>query len=205
MKRLLLICTVVFTTLASGCSLLPSREQPWAQAQQEKPLKIPRGMNIPSSAAAMHVADVSASANQMPVNESGVPPGLGNGLTVTAASAPGVLLVSKSLLFSDTLDSVYRRVGMALRHGDIGTVTASAADTHQYVIKVKIIGEVKPENKGFFSRIFAVFSHHPTQWVEAAVKVQVQADGKQSQVTMKGPAEAVSKVRAVLTTRLAGN
>ncbi|HEN46909.1 MAG TPA: hypothetical protein ENI75_00915 [Mizugakiibacter sp.] len=205
MKRLLLICTVIFATLASGCSLLPSREQPWAQAQQEKPLKIPLGMNVPSSAAAMHVADVSASASQLPVNKSGMPPGLGNGSAETAVSIPGGPTTSQSLLFSDTPDSVYRRVGMALRRGDMGTVTASAVGTHQYVVKVKIIGKVKPENKGFFSRIFSVFSHHQTQWVEAAVKVQIQADGKQSQVVLKGPAEAVSKVRAVLTARLAGN
>lgn len=205
MKRLLLICLVVFTTLASGCSLLGSREQPWAQAQQEKPLKVPPGMNAPSSAAAMHVADVSASANQMYVNKNGMPPGIGNGSAKAAASISGGPATSKSLVFSDTPDSVYRRVGMALQRGDVGTVTVSDTSAHRYEIEIKIKGATQSESRGFFSRIFSVFSHHQASWVKVTVKVQVQADGKQSKVILQGPSQAVSKIRTVLAARLAGN
>ena len=205
MKRLLLICLVVFTTLASGCSLLPSHEQPWARAQQEKPLQVPPGMHAPSSAAAMHVADISANENQMSVNESSLPPGVGNGTTEAAASIPDRSAASKSLVFSDTPDSVYRRVGMALQRGDMGTVTASDASAHRYAIEVKTRRKAPLENRGFFSRIFSVFSHRQTSWVKAIVKVQVLADGKQSKVVLKGPGQAVSKVGTLLAARLAGN
>ncbi len=205
MKRLLLICLVVFTTLASGCSLLRSRAQPWAQAQQEKSLKMPPGMNVPSSAAAMHVADVSASASQIPVDNNGMPPGIGNGTAETVVSIPGGPATSKSLVFSDTPDSVYRRVGMALQRGDVGTVTASDTSAHRYEIEVKTKGKTQPESRGFFSRIFSVFSHHQVSWVRATVKVQIQADGKQSKVVLQGPGKAVSKVATLLAARLAGN
>ncbi len=205
MKRLLLICLVVFTTLASGCSLLPSRAQPWAQAQQEKPLQVPPGVHAPSSAAAMHVAGISASESQMSVNENDLPPGVGNETTTTAVSIPGTPATSKSLLFSDTPDSVYRRVGMALQRGDVGTIMASDASAHRYEIEVKIRGKATPEKRGFFSRIFSVFSHRQVSWVKATVKVQILPDGKQSKVVIKGPGQAVSKVRTLLAVRLAGN
>lgn len=192
MKKLSLIAVLALTLLASGCSWLHSntRGQQWKSAVQEPPLEVPPDLEKPSNAAALVIPDVAGKPSaEAPAT---TPPD-------TEAVATGSTAVgSGSLVFNDTLDSVYHRVGLALKRGDIGTLQSEDDAAHTYQVTVAMTVEEKPQ--GFFSRIF---SRHKTREVHGVVKVSVlaEADGR-TRVQLDGPEDAVRRLQAALQQRL---
>lgn len=192
MKKLSLIALLAFSLLAGGCSWFHSntRDPQWRSAVQEPPLEVPPDLAKPTNAAALIIPDVA----NKPSAEAPVATPPDTQATTDASSAIG----SSMLVFSDTLDSVYHRIGLALKRGDIGKLQSQNDAAHAYEVVVATTVEEKPH--GFFSRIF---SRHETREVNGMVKVSVsaEADGR-TRVELQGPEDAVRQLQSALKQRL---
>ena len=198
MKKLPLIAVIALATLGGGCSWFHSgtRNPQWHSAQQERPLEVPPDLEKPVNAAALSIPDLPASASASTsagaTEAEATPPG-----TQATAAAGAQALGTGSLVFNDTVDSVYGRVGIALKRGDIGKLVAEDAAAHGYQVEVGITQIEKP--KGFFARIF---SSAKKREVNVTVAVSVVADGDKARVDLSGPAAAVRQLQAALQQRL---
>ena len=182
MKKLLITAALVTLTL-SGCSLFHRKsDEAWKNAQQERPLEVPPPLDLPPSAAAMTIPAAGGDA-------------------VAASAAPGGVASSSSLDLNDTVDNTYRRVGLALGRGGVGTVTAHDDAAHTYSVAVNV-QVAEPPPQGFFNRLFSVFSHARTHAVSGNVNVAVQARGTASVIELNGEPAAVQQVLALLKSRL---
>jgi uncharacterized lipoprotein len=189
MKKLPLIALLTLTALGSGCSWFHSntRDQQWHAAVQERPLEVPPDLEKPVNAAALTIPTLpNASASSAPET---APPG--------TLAAVGAVQGSASLLLNDTVDSVYNRVGVALKKGGIGNVQNADAASHAYRVEVNTTVTEKP--KGFFSRIFSSAKSHV---VSNIVTINVVADGNKARVELQGPKTAVLQLQAALQQRL---
>ncbi len=187
MKKLLIAAALVTLTL-SGCSLFHRKsDEAWKNAQQERPLEVPPPLDLPPSAAAMTIPNA------------GTTPG---GAASTMPETAGVVITSTSLSLNDTVDNTYRRVGLALERGGVGTVTAHDDAAHTYSVAVQM-QVAEPPPRGFFKRLFSVFSRARTHTVSGTVNVAVQAQGTTASVIeLTGEPAAVQQVLALLKSRL---
>ena len=198
MKKLSLIAVIALATLGGGCSWFHSgtRNPQWHSAQQERPLEVPPDLEKPVNAAALSIPDLpanaSASTSAGATEPEATPPG-----TQATAAAGAQAVGTGSLVFNDTVDSVYGRVGIALKRGDIGKLVAEDAAAHSYQVEVTTTQVEKP--KGFFARIF---SSAKKREVNATVAVSVVADGDKARVDLSGPEAAVRQLQAALQQRL---
>ena len=198
MKKLPLIAVIALATLGGGCSWFHSgtRNPQWHSAQQERPLEVPPDLEKPVNAAALSIPDLpanaSASTSAGATEPEATPPG-----TQATAAAGAQAVGTGSLVFNDTVDSVYGRVGIALKRGDIGKLVAEDAAAHSYQVEVTTTQVEKP--KGFFARIF---SSAKKREVNATVAVSVVADGDKARVDLSGPEAAVRQLQAALQQRL---
>ncbi len=200
MKRTTLTLLLLAPVVLTGCQTIRAhnpfrhKEPAYKSAQQEQPLEVPPGMNQPPTTEALTIPNAgSASAT----------PGAAQPSATAApepeaeATAPAGGSTGNSLTLSDTPDSAYRRVGLALERGDVGQVTAQ--DTaHTYQVAVNAVVTQKPEG-GFFHRLF---HHAKSETVEGTVTVSVAPSGAGSVVTAQGNPDAVARVMAVLQQRL---
>lgn len=186
MKKLLIAAALVTLTL-SGCSLFHRKDDAWKNAQQERPLEVPPPLDLPPSAAAMTIPDA------------GTTPG---GAVSTMPEATGSAAAPSSLSLNDTVDSTYRRVGLALERGGVGTVTAHDDAAHTYSVAVQV-QVAEPPPQGFFKRLFSVFSRARTHTVSGTVNIAVQAQGTSaSAIELTGEPAAVQQVLVLLRSRL---
>ena len=192
MKKLPLIAVIALATLGGGCSWFHSgtRNPQWHSAQQERPLEVPPDLEKPVNAAALSIPD-------LPANASATEPEAAPPSTQAAAATGAQAMGTGSLVFNDTVDSVYARVGIALKRGDIGKLVAEDAAAHSYQVEVTTTQVEKP--KGFFARIF---SSAKKREVNATVAVSVVADGDKARVDLSGPEAAVRQLQAALQQRL---
>lgn len=176
MKKLLIAAALVTLTL-SGCSLFHRKsDEAWKNAQQERPLEVPPPLDLPPSAAAMTIPD--------------------------AGTTPGGVATVSSLSLKDTVDNTYRRVGLALERGSVGSVTAHDDAAHTYSVAVQM-QVAEPPPQGFFKRLFSMFSRTRTHTVSGTVNVAVQAQGTSASVIeLTGEPAAVQQVLALLKSRL---
>ena len=196
MKKLPLIAVIVLATLGGGCSWFHSgtRNPQWHSVLQERPLEVPPDLEKPVNAAALSIPNLpaNASASSSVTEPEATPPG-----TQAAAAAGAQAVGTGSLVFNDTVDSVYGRVGIAFKRGDIGKLIAEDAAAHSYQVEVGITQIEKP--KGFFARIF---SSAKKREVNVTVAVSVVADGGKARVDLSGPEAAVRQLQAALQQRL---
>ena len=198
MKRILLPLLLIASVALSGCQTIKSinpfrhREPAYKSAGQERPLEVPPGMDQPPATAALTIpaaGNVAQSATGMSY-AAGAPP--------SAQSGGG--LRGGSLTLTDTPDSVYRRVGLALARGDAGQVTARDDAAHTYQIAVDTVVTTKPQG-GFLHRLF----HRSKQeTVKGTVTVSVAPSGTGSVVTASGNPDAAARVLGILQQRLGG-
>lgn len=120
--RPLLIGAVAIAMLSqSGCAWTRSKlgmDAKYQDSVQNRPLEVPPGLDLPNTAGAISVPDVSASAGTAVA--SGVP-GQGSG---------GVT----SFTLADSLDSAYRRIGIALGKIEGVSVTERAEVLNSYEV-----------------------------------------------------------------------
>jgi uncharacterized lipoprotein len=204
-KTVLLLPTLPL--LLAGCQTIkahnPFRHKPpeYQGAQQEAPLEVPPGIDQPATSDALAIPNAGAA------GESTQPAGAGatgsQEMTPPAAGmAPnaegGAAISGSSLALADTLDSAYRRVGLALERGGVGTVTSHDDAAHTYQVAVNTV--VTEKSRGGF--IHRLFHHGHTETVTGTVTVAVVPQGNGSRVDASGNPDAVARVLAVIHQRL---
>lgn len=189
--------------MLSGCGMFRSHKD-WDTAKQQSPLEIPPGLNTPTTSDALVIPPPGANAPTA------------NGATASAGKGGGVIV--DGFVLSDGVDSVYRKVGEQLGHGDIGQILAHDDAAHTYTLSVT--ASAKPKKKrGFFGRLF-----HGSDNSDSAnggsgdnadaqgqggnvhqVQLSVDASGANaSEVRAQGAPPAVAKVVDTLKSRMGG-
>lgn len=209
-QLLLSMAMVGALTSLSACQTIRShnpfrhREADYKSAQQVQPLEVPPGLDTPPNSEALSIPEAGGpqvTVNGKPVgtvgaNASAIPPE-GN-------APPTAVVTGNTLTLADDPASAYRRVGLALERGGVGTVSAHDDNAMTYQVAVASTVTTKPEEKGgFFHRMFH-HSHSETKTVSGAVTVSVAPSGSGSVVNVQGDEEAVERVLAVLQQRLGG-
>lgn len=117
MKKLLVVL-ILSILMLSGCGIFRSKHA-WKQAKQENPLQIPPSLDRPSTTAALTIP----------------PPGNTQAASATqsAATQPKASMANPTRMhLPGDVATAYKRVGLALQHGDLGTVSAQDAASHTY-------------------------------------------------------------------------
>ncbi len=193
MKKIATLTLLLLAASGAGCSWLHGNSRPqWRGAVQEQPLQVPPDLQRPANAAALTIPDIPAQAAGSAAVVAPEPPGLQQAAS-TAANEQG----SATLEFDDTVPSVFHRVGLALKRGDIAKLQSEDASAYRY--EVIVTTQVVQKPTGFFARIF---SGSKTHTVESPVTVQVQADGAKARVQLSGAAAAVRQLEAALRQQL---
>ncbi len=214
MKKSQLIVPIAFaaTLVAlSGCQTIRShnpfrhKEPDYKSAQQEQPLEVPPGLDQPPTSEALTVPEAGGGTSSIPVTVNGQPTSsLGAGASASgeapAAAPPSATISGNSLTLADDPDSAYRRVGLALERGGVGTISARDDTAHTYQIAVNSVVTTKPEG-GFLHRMLHR-SH--TETVTGTVNVGIAPSGSGSVVNVQGDPDAVERVLNVLQQRLGG-
>lgn len=188
MKRTTLALLLLTSVALSGCQTLQSinpfhhREPAYNGAQQERPLEVPPGLDQPPTAEALAIPGSNAGGTT------------GGAVPEMASSGFG----GNSLALSDTPDSAYRRVGLALERGAIGQVTGHDDAAHTYQIVVDTVVSKKSEG-GFFHRMF---HRAKNERVKGTVTISISPSGSGSVVSAQGDRDAVSRIMLALQQRL---
>ncbi|MBS0432245.1 MAG: hypothetical protein JSS21_07550 [Proteobacteria bacterium] len=207
-----LVCALLWL---SGCQTIRShnpfrhREPDYKSAQQEQPLEVPPGLDQPPTSDALAVPDAGSGTPAITVNGqqvnagTGAPPSAGTEASTEAPATapPGAVVSGNSLSLADDPDSAYRRVGLALQRGGVGTVSAHDDNAHTYQIAVDSV--VTQKSEGNF--IHRIFHHDHTETVTGTVNVGIAASGTGSVVNVQGDPDAVERVLSVLQQRLGGS
>lgn len=197
MKKIVVIAPALLALVLSGCGLFHS-SKPWQQARQENPLEIPPKMDRPDVSDALTIPRVNAQQS----DDAG------------SSSANGGAQIN-SLHLDSGVDAAYKRVGLALGNGDIGSVISQSDVTHTYQVAMKPKLDVS-SGKGFFARHFSNAQQAPQESGKAAagesrpkgpmVTVQVSAaEAGGSTVTAQGDPQQVLHLMDALKARLGGS
>lgn len=187
--------------LLSACHTIRShnpfrhREPDYKAAQQANPLEVPPGLDNPPNAEALTIP------------EAGGPTITVNGQTVSSGEGapPAAAVTGNTLTLADTPDGAYRRVGLALERGGVGTISARDDASHTYQVAVDSMVTTQPEEKGGFLHRLFHRNHSETKAVTGTVTVSVAPSGSGSVVNVQGDPDAVERVLGVLQQRLGGS
>lgn len=205
-QLLLSMALVGALTALSACQTIRShnpfrhREADYKSAQQASPLEVPPGLDNPPNSEALTIPQ--AGGPQITVNGRVV----GNAGSVTAGgnAPPTAVITGNTLALADDPASAYRRVGLALERGGVGTISARDDNAMTYQVAVDNVVTAQPEEKGgFFHRLFHR-THNESKVITGTVTVSVTASGNGSAVNVQGNEDAVQRVLAMLQQRLGG-
>ena len=144
LRPLLIALVGVALVSQSGCSWMRTKfggGPKYQESVQAQPLEVPPGLDVPSTAGSVVIPNVTP-----------------NPMTQTVSSAvPPSAVSSDGFVLADTLESSYRRVGVAL--GKISGVTMGESAPLQHAHTVTYQGtpmQIRVEASGAGSRVFAV-------------------------------------------------
>ncbi|MGH8216592.1 MAG: hypothetical protein ACREPZ_12995 [Rhodanobacteraceae bacterium] len=204
MKRLPLLLFLLAPVALAGCQTIKAhnpfrhKEPPYKSAQQERPLEVPPGMNQPATSEALAIPGAEAGAAPGAAPATAAP-----GAPAMTSTAPPAAMTpstggSTSMTLTDTPDSAYYRVGLALERGEVGPVTAHDDAAHSYQVAVNATVTKKSEG-GFFHRLF---HRSKNETVAGNVTVTVAPQGSGSLVEATGNPDAAARVIGLLKQRL---
>jgi len=205
-QLLLSIGLIGALTALSGCQTLRSHnpfrhhEADYKAAQQANPLEVPPGLDNPPNSEALTIPD--AGGPQVTINGRVV--GSAGAAPAGESAPPTAVASGNSLTLADDPASAYRRVGLALERGGVGTVSAHDDNAMTYQVAVDSMVSTQPEEKGsFFHRMFH-HSHGETRNVTGTVTLSIAPSGSGSVVNVQGDQDAVERVLGMLQQRLGG-
>ena len=196
-------------SLLGGCSWFHKHDDYYARARQSPPLEVPPDLDTPPTSNELVVPD-SGNASTAPV---------ATGTTIGSAP-PEAVISGAELHVADSADHTWQRVGLALKRGQVGTISARDPAARTYTLEVAGLRAAAvpaaPGEHHWYSRILHPFgggkgspSATGSQPVSGHLTVTVSADGDGAKVDVAGPAgdsasaEAARRVLQVLRERLA--
>jgi uncharacterized lipoprotein len=188
--------------LLGGCGFfsrhLDRQDDTYRQSAQSRPLEVPPDLDSPASNAALTIPDARPVGSAPSPTDAGTPPGIPAApapgaappAAAAAAAAPGVVPTGDGLLVSDSLESTYRRVGLALERSGAARVLGSDAAAHSYEVETTGQTTIKP---GWFKRAvtFGRAGNKVTSQVRLGVTVEETAQG--SRVSVGGGSDDASR------------
>lgn len=176
---------------------------------QERPLEVPPDLDKPNTSGALTipeggattapVATADASAPPAPAMGTAPAPGQAPVMTAPAASTAPAILSGDALHISDTVDSVWSRVGLAMERS--GAATILARDEAQRTYDVQTTAQVT-EKPGWFKKAITLGMAKGTTSAQAHLKLRVTAEGDGSKVSVEGASDDASRqaAQALLST-----
>jgi uncharacterized lipoprotein len=195
MNKTVIALTLALSTAAlAGCSIFHSDKKPWEQAKQERPLEIPSSMDRPSVSEALVIPTVNAQHQ--------------------TAQAPANAVNATILHLDSGVDKAYKRVGLALGNGDMGSITAQSEADHTYQVAMKSKLDIG-SNTGFLQRHFSNTQSSPdasgasssSSGDKPAVIVTLRVEpaaGGGSTVSAQGDPQQAARLISTLKARLGG-
>ena len=200
-------------TIAIAASLLAScgwfdrhfhhENDEYKASVQEHPLEVPPDLDKPNTSGALTVPATGATTAPVATSDASAPPAPAamaaapaSEAPVTTAPAPSsapALLSGDALHVSDTVDSVWNRVGLAIEHS--GAATVLARDEAQRTYDVQTSAQVT-EKPGWFKKAITLVMAKGTTTTQAHLKLRVSAEGDGSKVSVEGATDDASKQAA---------
>lgn len=129
LRPLLAGALVVTVFASSGCGWIRSKwgnEGAYQESRQNQPLEVPPGLDVPSTAGAVSIPDAPAGAAMAAPGE-GVPTDVG---AAPAGNVAGI----ESFTLSDSVESSWRRIGIALGKIEGATIGDRAQLLNSYEV-----------------------------------------------------------------------
>ncbi|MGA9342430.1 MAG: hypothetical protein WBV61_08870 [Rhodanobacteraceae bacterium] len=194
---------IMLFLLLPGCGFMHKHfgrdENGYQKSVQEKPLEVPPDLDSPNTSGALVIPPVGSAASPSissgapaatpsqpatsptEISPAAAPPPISNG--------PGVALSGGGLSINDTVDSAYRRVGLALERGGDAKIVGRDEASHSY--SVESTGKAK-SNAGWLKRMITLGRAGKTA-VGVHLTVRVSAEGSGSRVSIQGGGDEASE------------
>lgn len=204
MKRtvLALLTTLIAASLISGCGFLRKRTErknnEYKTAVEERPLEVPPGLDMPSTSGALTIPAAGGSAPAATSSSTETPPAAGE-TVVAGAAGSGVALGGDGLSVSDTVESTWSRVGLAMERSGAATILNRDEAGRTYTVQTTGQTTVKP---GWLKRAVTLGMASTKKTAQVQLTVRVSADGAGSKVGVEGANDEASRdaARALLAT-----
>ncbi len=187
-NNFVLLAAVVAGSLLSGCGFFHKhfdrKEPEYRKSVQERPLEVPPDLDMPSNSGALVIPAAGTSSSAA---SSSAPPSVA---VSSDAAAAGVSIGGDGLRVTDSVESTWSRVGLALERSGAATILGRDEAAHAYTVETT--GQTTAK-AGWLKR--AVTLGHATKKVTAKVQltVRVSADGDGSKVGVEGATDEASR------------
>jgi uncharacterized lipoprotein len=199
---LALLTTLIAASLISGCGFLRKRTErknnEYKTAVEERPLEVPPGLDMPSTSGALTIPAAGGSAPAATSSSTETPPAAGETVGAGAAGS-GVALGGDGLSVSDTVESTWSRVGLAMERSGAATILNRDEAGRTYTVQTTGQTTVKP---GWLKRAVTLGMASTKKTAQVQLTVRVSADGAGSKVGVEGANDEASRdaARALLAT-----
>jgi len=199
---------LIAASLLGGCGFLSRhadrKDQAYKESVQSRPLEVPPDLDNPASSSALTIPDArpapapasSPAADTAPV---GAPPAMAStpAAAPTTAAGPGVTASADGLLVSDTVESTFRRVGLALERSGAARVLGSDPSSYAYSVETTGQTTIKP---GWFKRAITFGQAGTRTTAKVQLGVSVEPDASGSRIRVSGGTDEASRdaARALL-------
>ena len=201
-------------TIALSCSLLAScgwfdrhfhkDNTEYKTSVQERPLEVPPDLDKPNTSGALTVPEAGATTAPVATSDASAPPagtpaGEAPATTAPTSAAASAVLSGDALHASDTVDSVWNRVGLAMERSGAATILARDEAQRTYDVQTTAQVVAKP---GWFKKAITLGMAKGTTTAQAHLKLRVSAEGDGSKVSVEGASDDASKqaAQALLST-----
>jgi uncharacterized lipoprotein len=193
--------TLIAASLLGGCGFFSRhaerQDESYKQSVQSRPLEVPPDLDNPASGTALTIPDASpVSSSPAPAAQSGgAPPAIAStpAAVPAAAAGPGVVPSGDGLVVADTVESTFKRVGLALERSGAARVLGSDVATHAYNVETTGQTTVKP---GWFKRAITFGQAGTKVTAKVQLGVSVEADASGSRVRVSGANDEASREAA---------
>ena len=201
-------------TIALSCSLLAScgwfdrhfhkDNTEYKTSVQERPLEVPPDLDKPNTSGALTVPEAGATTTPVATSDASAPPagtpaGEAPATTAPTSAAASAVLSGDALHVSDTVDSVWNRVGLAMERSGAATILARDEAQRTYDVQTTAQVVAKP---GWFKKAITLGMAKGTTAAQALCNLRVSAEGDGSKVSVEGASDDASKqaAQALLST-----
>jgi uncharacterized lipoprotein len=205
-------------TIAIAASLLAScgwfdrhfhhENDEYKASVQEHPLEVPPDLDKPNTSGALVVPQAGATSAPVATSDASAPPAASMAAapateapvtTAPAAATAPAILSGDALHISDTVDSVWNRVGLAMERSGAATILAKDESQRTYDVQTTSVVTEKP---GWFKKTITLGMAKGTTTAAAHLKLRVTAEGEGSKVSVEGATDDASRQAAqtLLTT-----
>jgi uncharacterized lipoprotein len=173
---------------------------------QEHPLEVPPDLDKPNTSGALTIPETGAPASAPAATaDASTPPSAvaaaptGEAPVTTASASAPAILSGDALHLSDTVDSVWNRVGLAMERSGAATILARDEAGRSYDVQTT---QQVTEKPGWFKKTITLGMAKGKTTAQVRLRLRVSAEGDGSKVSVEGATDDASKqaAQALLST-----